>query len=62
MKCRRQWPLNNMDKTRVNVCKPCNASYKSLSRRWASHRQLKQWWDNLTDDQRVCSKKTVCHV
>jgi hypothetical protein len=50
--CKRQHPLSDMS-ARANVCSRDNSSYKSISSRWSKQRELKTWYDNMSDEQRA---------
>jgi hypothetical protein len=51
--CKRQLPLAALCPSRPNTCHKDNCSYKALAQRWSKNRQLKAWWETLSDDLKV---------
>ena len=51
-KCKKTVPWIGMS-SRHLVCKACHAAYKSLTSRWAKQRNLKTWWDALSEAEKT---------
>jgi hypothetical protein len=52
LKCKKQKSLVEIS-VRPNVCNADNNAYAALTKRWAKNRQLKVWWEGLSDPQQV---------
>ena len=52
VKCGQNLPIILMSKNRKNTCIKDEANYKSLTDRWAKNRSLREYWTNMSDQDK----------